>query len=81
MDPDSPYLSYRSLSIVSLLAGYYTCAISPSSRVMLTNLYVVICPGVELSADARLLQPTRFDHCDEGGGSGWAEREEGDRLW
>ena len=48
---------------------------------MLTNLYVVICPGVELSADARLLQPTRFDHCDEGGGSGWAEREEGDRLW
>ena len=42
---------------------------------MLTNLSVVASRRVGLSADSHLLQPARFDHRDEGRGSGWAERE------
>ena len=42
---------------------------------MPTNRSVVACQCVRLFYDARLLQLARFDHRNEDGGGGWAERE------
>jgi len=42
---------------------------------MPTNRSVAACQCVGLFSDARLLQLAQFDHCNEGGGGGWTERE------
>ena len=61
--------------IAVVVNGTPARAVSSSSHVTLTNLSVIACRRVGLSADSHLLQSARFDHFDEDRGSGWAEKE------